>query len=47
MKDKSSRTHFHDLTEVEFAYILPTSMLVGEDVKSAVVVEYRKLGKGN
>lgn len=31
-------THLYSLTESEFAHILSTSPLVGEDVKSAAMV---------
>lgn len=31
----------YSLTESEFAHILSTSLLVGEDVKSAAMVEFR------
>ncbi|WKZ40514.1 MAG: Eco57I restriction-modification methylase domain-containing protein [Anaerolineales bacterium] len=36
--------HLYGLTESEFAHILSTFPLVGEDVKSAAMVEFRKMG---
>lgn len=35
----------YGLTENEFAHILSTSPLVGEDVKSAAMGEFKKMGK--
>lgn len=35
----------YGLTESEFANILSTSLLVGEDVKAGAMEEFRKMGK--
>jgi hypothetical protein len=37
--------HLYGLTEAEFAHILSTFPLVGEEVKSAAMVEFKKIGK--
>jgi hypothetical protein len=36
--------HLYDLTEEEFSHILSTFPLVAEDVKSAAMKEFRKMG---
>jgi hypothetical protein len=36
--------HLYDLTESEFAHILSTFPLVAEEVKSAAMAEFRKMG---
>ncbi len=37
--------HIYSFTESEIAHILSTFLLVGEDVKSAAMVEFRKMDK--